>query len=158
MGFRMSMPISMKSGIRSKTSPSVWKKTLALGALLDEGDELGVERLEHLPVHLGRDQQAALGAQVVADLDDVDQIAAFSRKLPIRVLQRSVISRSKASPSRDLRHVDQELVHALHGMGPLEGEEQPGRGHDGVLALRRSAAPGHARAPRVRGRSCPARG
>ena len=30
MGFRISTPISMKSGIRSNTSPSVWKKTLAL--------------------------------------------------------------------------------------------------------------------------------
>jgi len=50
------------------------EKYVAVAVLLDVLVDAAVERLDHLPVHLGRDLRPGLHAQVVTHLNDLDVI------------------------------------------------------------------------------------
>lgn len=106
------------------------------GVLFNEGNIVRVDGLEDGAVHLGRHEQAGVHAQVVADLDDVDVVAALAQEMSHEGLaQRGVLLQQGPGKIGALGHVHQELVHALHLEGAFEREEQPGRGDDSVLVL-----------------------
>ena len=53
------------------------EENLGVRAFLGEGDQVGVEGLDHLAVHLGGDHQAFLRAEVITDFDNVEIVAGF---------------------------------------------------------------------------------
>ena len=86
-GLRISTPISMRSGIRSRTAPQVWKKTFASDPRMEVVEQLAVQRLHELAVGLRGEQGPVLAAEIVGLHEHVGVLADLGqRPLPVREL------------------------------------------------------------------------
>ena len=96
-----------------------------------------MDGLQELPIHLGRNHQPGLRTKVVADFDDVDVRPQLAQEVAHeRFATLGDGQQQGLGDVGTLHHVDQELIETLHSVRPLEREEQPGRGQDGVLPVR----------------------
>ena len=74
-GFRISTPLSIRSGMYSTHEPHVWYQTFALREGLDVLHEPHLPRLHDAPVEIRREQRPALPGKVVADHHDIHKVS-----------------------------------------------------------------------------------